>query len=186
MSTQKPQSDPELIRRVQKGDRTALEQLIRENQETVFRFLFHFVGSSADAEDLTQETFIMVFRKIHQHHPGQSFAGWLLTIARNLAVSSFRRKKPSPLDPTLVAAAMKEVTPGPEDGLMLLESSSEVHAAIHMLPEGHRETVILHYLLDIPLQKVAELLNIPEGTAKSRLFKARGELRRLLEAGEKQ
>ncbi len=169
-----------LIERSLRGDLKAFETLVRKHQEMVFRFLLHFAGNASDAEDLTQETFLLVHRKLSQHNPAQSFSSWMISIARNLALSHHRKRIPTPLDPTVLGAAIKTCVPGPENEILMKEAGSQVHLAIQHLPDHLREVVILHYILDRPLEVVAELLNIPEGTAKSRLFKARAEMKEAL------
>ena len=151
----------------------------------MYRFLFHFMGNASDAEDLTQETFLNLFRKLEMHDPRQKFTAWLITMARNLAISYHRKHAPTPLAPEIVAEAIRDVLPGPENAAMWKETANELHLAIQKLPEDLREAVIFRYLLDLPLQDVALLLEIPEGTVKSRVFKARQELRDALARQEK-
>lgn len=169
--------DSELIGESLKGNDHAFETLVRRHQTGVYRFLYHFMGNGPDAEDITQETFLNIHRKLRSHNPAQSFTSWMITIARNLAISHHRRRTPTPLDPLMLASAIKGVTPTPESELLAKEAGEEVHSALQRLPEDIREVLIMRYLMDISLQEVAELLNIPEGTAKSRLFKARNALR---------
>ncbi len=173
--------DGDLVREALRGNAHAFETLVSRHHQSVYRFLYHFMGNAADAEDITQETFLNIHRKLKSHNPAQSFTAWMITIARNLAISHHRRRTPSPLDPALLAAAIKGVTPTPESELLAKEAGEEVHAALQRLPEEIREVLIMRYLMDIPLQQVAEMLNIPEGTAKSRLFKARNVLREQME-----
>ena len=177
MVTEPEVTDQQLIEQVKSGQLKSFEALVIRHQGMVFRFLFHFMGNQADAEDITQETFITVHRKLHQHNPAQSFKSWMMTIARNLAISFHRKRSPTPLDPSKLADAVKGCSPAPEEYLLLKEAGTEVHEALSELPDISREVLIMHYLLDLPLQSVSELLNIPEGTVKSRLFKARKQIR---------
>jgi RNA polymerase sigma-70 factor (ECF subfamily) len=172
--------DHVLLESSRKGDFKAFEVLVVRYQNMVFRFLFHFMGNATDAEDITQETFLNLYRKLHLYNSAQPFTSWLMTMARNLAISSHRKHTPTPLDPEIVAQAIKDICSGPETEILLREQAAEVHAALQKLPEQFREVLVMRYLLDIPLQDVAELLNIPEGTAKSRIFKARNELREIM------
>ncbi|HNW37001.1 MAG TPA: RNA polymerase sigma factor [Candidatus Ozemobacteraceae bacterium] len=174
-------SDSDLIRNTLRGDDRAFETLVHRHHSIIYRFLYHFMGNPSDAEDITQETFLNIHRKLRSHNPAQSFNSWIMTIARNLAISYHRRRTPAPLDPAMLAAAIKDVTPNPEQELLAKEAGEEVHLALQRLPAETREILIMRYILDIPLQGVAELLNIPEGTAKSRVFKARNALREQLE-----
>ena len=180
MSFSNQPPDQTLLEAAKKGDLKSFESLILRYQGMVYRFLFHFMGNGSDAEDITQETFLNLYRKLSLHNSAQPFSSWLITMARNLAISYHRRRIPTPLAPEIISSAIKDTCSGPELEIVLREDIAELHLALQKLPEGLREVLIMRYLLDIPLQEVAELLNIPEGTAKSRVFKARNELRDLM------
>ncbi len=170
-------SDAECVAASRRGDHQAFGQLIQRYQALVYRFLYHFTGNAGDAEDLTQETFLNLYRKLDLHDPKRKFSAWLVTMARNLAVSQHRRRMPTPLAPEIVAEAIRDVLPGPESTLLWQETANELHLAIRKLPEDLREAVIFRYLLDLQINEIAGLLDLPEGTVKSRVFKARQELR---------
>jgi len=173
-------SGQELVQTTLNGDLRAFETLVNKYQEVVFGFLFHFMGHRGDAEDVTQEAFLQLFRKLSMFDPAQSLKSWLLTMARNLAISYHRQNVPTPLDPEIIAGVIKDIVSGPEAELLLRESITEVQQALQKLQDEFREVLILRYLMDYPIQKVAEILNIPLGTVKSRVFHARNELRRTL------
>jgi len=172
--------EQQLVEFSKKGDLKAFEELIRRYQEVVYRFLFHFTGNPEDAKDISQETFLMLFRKLALYNSSQPFSSWLITIARNLAISFHRKRSPTPIDPEAIAEAIKDFSSGPESEMLSRESCQEIHFALQELPAQSREVLVMRYLLDIPLQQIAEMLNIPEGTAKSRIFKARNELREVI------
>jgi RNA polymerase sigma-70 factor (ECF subfamily) len=172
--------DAALLKSALSGDMKAFETIVSRHQEMIFRFLFHFTGNATDAEDIAQETFVNLYRKMSLYNSAQPLASWLITMARNLAISNHRKHIPTPLDPDLLNQTLKGVALSPENEVLSRESAREVHAAVQKLPEQLREVLIMRYFLDIPLQDAAELLNIPEGTAKSRVFKARNELRELM------
>ncbi|HNV70728.1 MAG TPA: sigma-70 family RNA polymerase sigma factor [Candidatus Ozemobacteraceae bacterium] len=170
-------SDAECVAASRRGDQKAFGQLIQRYQALVYRFLFHFTGNASDAEDLTQETFLNLYRKLDLHDPKRKFSAWLLTMARNLAVSQHRRRTPTPLAPEIVAEAIRDVLPSPESSAVWNETANELHLTIQKLPDDLREAVIFRYLLDLQINEIAVLLELPEGTVKSRVFKARQELR---------
>lgn len=175
-----PHGDPpdrDLVAATRAGRLDAFETLVDRYQGLVFRFLFHFMGHRDDAEDITQETFLQLFRKLDCYDPAQSLKAWLLTMARHLAISHHRRQTPAPLDPAVIGELVRDVVSGPEAEVLSRDEVRIVHEALHQLPDEYREVLVMRYLLDMPLQKVAEVLNIPEGTAKSRVFHARGLLR---------
>ncbi len=169
--------DRDLVEATLAGRLSAFETLVDRYQELVFRFLFHFMGHRGDAEDVTQETFLQLFRKLDRYDPAQSLKAWLLTMARNLAISHHRRQTPAPLDPAVIGELVRDVVSGPEAEVLSRDEVRTVQEALHQLPDEFREVLVMRYLLDMPLQKVAETLNIPEGTAKSRVFHARTHLR---------
>jgi len=173
-------SDQQLVESAKNGNLNDFEALVNRYQGIVFRFLYHFMGNHNDAEDFTQETFIHLYRKLSLYNPAQSFKTWLITMARNLAVSHYRKRSPTPIDPEIIADVVKDVVSGPEVEALIKESTREVQSALHRLSDEMREVLVMRYMLDFSIQKVAEALNIPEGTAKSRAFQARSELRAAL------
>ena len=169
-----------LLESAKKGDLKAFEELILHHQGLVYHFLFHFMGNADDAADITQETFINVYRKLSQYNQSQPFTSWLMTIARNLAISHHRKHSATPIDPEILANVIKDFVAGPEVEIVTREDCQELRNALQRLPDQLREVLVMRYLLDIPLQQIAEMLGIPEGTAKSRIFKARQDLREIL------
>ncbi len=173
-------TDQQLVEAARRGEGKAFEALVQKYQGMVFKFLYHFMGSQSDAEDLTQETFVNLYRKLDLFNPSLSFKSWVITMARNLAISFHRRQVPAPIDPEILSEVVKDTVSGPEGDVLSKENVREVQEILAKLPDEMREVLIMRYLLDFPLQKVAETLNIPEGTAKSRAFQARTELRNAL------
>ena len=173
-------SDRSLVESVKSGNAIAFETLVQRHQDMVFRFLYHFMGERGEAEDVSQETFLIFYRKLSLYNPERSLKSWLIAIAKNLAITSHRKRKAPPIDPDILADVIKDVVSGPEMEIMLREQVKDVQAALANLPDEMREVLVMHYMLDFPLQKIAEALNIPEGTAKSRAFQGRVALRQAL------
>lgn len=173
-------SDQELVEAARAGNLKSFEALVLRYQGLVHRFLFHFMRNGQDAEDITQETFVTFYRKLDHYKPQHSLKSWLLTMARNLAISQHRRKSAAPVDPEILASLVRDVAGSPEQEIMLREKVCEVQEAIGKLSDEMREVLVMRYMLDFPIQKVAEILEIPEGTAKSRAFQARNALRESL------
>ena len=173
-------SDQVLVERSLQGNLSAFETLVQRYQAHVHRFLYHFMRHAQDAEDFTQETFVNFYRKLDRYKPGYSLKSWLLTMARNLAISHLRKKSAAPVDPTIMANLVREVASGPEKEIILQERVQDVQEALGRLDPDMREILIMRYMMDISLQEVAQALEIPEGTAKSRVFKARKLLRESL------
>jgi RNA polymerase sigma-70 factor (ECF subfamily) len=170
-------SDRSLVEAVVNGNHGSFETLVKRHQNMVFRFLLHFTGERHDSEDLTQETFLNFYRRISLYNPERSLKTWLIAIAKNLAISNHRQRKAPPIDPDILEDVIKDVISGPEMEIMVRERIKDVQAALSELPEEMREVLIMRYMLDFPMKKIAETLNIPEGTAKSRAFQGRTALR---------
>lgn len=135
-----------------------------------------------DAEDITQETLVTALRKLHQLDSAAAFYGWLRRITHNLAINHVTRgRKFRQLD---IDAADQRV--GCESDAMSLairnESQAEIRSCLNRLPAEQRTLLRMHHIEDISLGTIAEMHNIPVGTAKSRMFTARAALRTLIEA----
>ncbi|MBF0547875.1 MAG: sigma-70 family RNA polymerase sigma factor [Candidatus Riflebacteria bacterium] len=174
-----PDFEKELIFEAKNGNLDAFEKLVIHFQTRIFRYLLHFTGNQSNAEDLAQETFILFFRKIHLHDSAKPILTWLISIARNVAISSNRKCKPTPLEPAFFSFLPEKNPNNPEIIAEMKEISNEVHLALQEIPEDSREILIIRYIMDTSLEETAKLLEIPAGTAKSRLFKARNDLRQV-------
>jgi RNA polymerase sigma-70 factor (ECF subfamily) len=188
LSTEKRQTSPEtedLIRRCQRGDKLALEALIRRYQNYVYRLCYLVMHNEQDAEDMTQETFLRACRALprFQVREGISFEAWLYRIAVNCCRSRMRRKWyqvlpwPEPA-PQLIAEPESQ----PDRWVEHNEWRNEILAAIDSLGEKHRMVVILRYYTGLSNEEIAETLDLPSGTVRSRLHTARQRLKEILEA----
>jgi RNA polymerase sigma-70 factor, ECF subfamily len=172
-----------LIHRCQRGDRLAIEVLIRRHQNYVYRLCYLVMRNEQDAEDMTQETFIRAFRALPRFEirEGASFEAWLYRISVNACRSRMRRKWyqvlpwPEPA-PQMVAEPEKQ----PDRLAMQGEHRDQVLEAIDTLGEKHRLVVILRYYAGLSNEEIAHTLSIPSGTVRSRLHIARNRLRELL------
>ena len=167
--------DPAAIRAACAGDLDAFESLVRAYQAPVWRFLRGLVGDAHLAEDLAQETFVRAFR----HLPGfafrSKFSTWLFRIAHNVAIDA-RRSRGRRL--ALVGRLEPpRDTPGPELG-------AELAAAIAALPPKLRSALLLVEVMGMSCAETADVLGIPDGTVKSRLFHARAQLVKWYSVGE--
>ena len=176
-----------LIRRCQRGDRLAIEVLIRRHQNYVYRLCYLVMRNEQDAEDMTQESFIRAFRALPRFEirKGTSFEAWLYRISVNACRSRMRRKWyqvlpwPEPA-PQIVAEPERQ----PESLAMLGEQRDRILAAIDTLGEKHRLVVFLRYYAGLSNEEIAQSLDIPSGTVRSRLHVARHRLRELLDERE--
>lgn len=172
-----------LLGRCQRGDRLAIEVLIRRHQNYVFRLCYLVMRNEQDAEDMTQETFIRAFRALPRFElrEGTSFEAWLYRIAVNACRSRMRRKWYQVLPwPEPAPQIGCEPDEQPDRLILIGEQRQEILEAIDSLGDKHRLVVILRYYAGLSNEEIADALNIPSGTVRSRLHMARQRLKELL------
>jgi RNA polymerase sigma-70 factor (ECF subfamily) len=181
------------------GDQLAWQQLVVSQHRRIYAICYRFTGSASDAEDLTQDVFLRLYRNLGSFNAERgSFQTWITTLARNLLVDHFRRTRldraTDSLDASLSAdddgASMADrlAAPGPsqEAHASGLELKVFIQQALAQLSPELREAVVLRDLEDMDYKEIAQVLRIPEGTVKSRISRGRGELARLLQRIEGQ
>ena len=171
--------DRALVEQARGGDSDAFEAIVRSRIDAVYRLSLAILGDEADARDATQETFVAAWRRIASLRDADKFEAWLQRIAVNAARMALRgrrrrlvREIPSD-DPTLATTSRDLPADGPSDG-------ERLGRAMRTLNVEQRTILALHHLEGRHLDEVAELLRIPVGTAKSRLFTARRALEKAL------
>lgn len=178
--------DSNLVERCLRGDEAAWETLVRTHTRRVYGFCYRFTGKDSEAQDLTQEIFLRVFRSIKSYRSDEgAFATWLARLSRNLLIDHYRRTKQDratesieeqlPMIEERTAASAQ-----PERMLAGREASEALQAALERLSPDLREAVILRDLQEMEYREIAEVLKVPEGTVKSRINRGRGELARVL------
>lgn len=172
----------ELIRLAQSGDERALTELYRRYAPNAFKTAFLLTGNRALAEDVVQETFIQVIRKIHTLRDPSRFRPWLFQVLTNAAKTAYRRDLWRRWVPLELDTHDKpdRMTPSAQERLDACEEIEELREAIKRLKPAHCAAVVLHYFNGLPEQEIAEVLGCPLGTVKSRLYHARQELHRTL------
>ena len=179
-------SEAEIVRRVRDGDQTVFEYLYRAHSKRVFAVCLRIVGDPTEAEDLMQEVFLLLFRKIHTFRGDSAFSTWLHRLTVNLVLMNLR-KKPAPvvsIESTSDAdegSASQCVDVGALD-LSLEGSLDRINLArcIALLPGGFRTMFVLHDIQGYEHHEIANILGISIGASKSQLHKARKRLRELL------
>lgn len=159
------------------GDTAAFERLVRLMQGPVWRYLVHLLGDAALAEDVSQEVFLRVYRKLGTLRSPDRFVPWLLALARNAAYDAGRSRKRRPVE---LVGDRELAAPAPEDPHI----SIEVNDALDQLDEPMREAIVLVTMIGLTYQEAAEAIGVPEGTVKSRTFRARKLLMETLKPGE--
>jgi RNA polymerase sigma-70 factor, ECF subfamily len=183
-----PLSDELLMQAYAQGDARAFEQLLRRHQRSVYNFIYRFVTNRAVAEDLLQDVFLRIIRQAKSYKAEAKFTTWLYTIARNLCVDHSRRMKhrrAASLDqpvrkdddqrPLGESIAGKE--PGADRQAMGAELQAKIRTAVEALAADQREVFLMREYLGLPFKEIAEIVGIPENTAKSRMRYALEKLR---------
>jgi RNA polymerase sigma-70 factor (ECF subfamily) len=183
-----------LLRRCLAGDAVAWEDIVRRYQRRIYNICYRFAGSAEDADDLTQEVFIKMYRTLDSYDVERgAFMTWVTTITRNLLVDHFRKGKHDRLTDSLDATPGQEEEgrtlgehiedkgrASPDEQVRSREAGEAVHEALQKLSPELREAVILRDLQDMDYKEIAQVLKVPEGTVKSRINRGRAELARLL------
>ena len=177
-------SDEQLMAAVMAGDQVALAALVTRHHGPLLGYLYRLVGGDRSlAEDLVQETLLHVLRQ-RTYQSGHPFKPWLYTIATNLARDYFKsaavRQRWRGGDEEEALLQLYDRAPGPEERALVAEQGSEVRAALAQLREEYRVVLLLRFYQGFSLQEIAETLQIPLGTVKSRLSVGVHRLRSVL------
>jgi len=179
--------DYSLISRCLSGDETAWEELVRLHSRQVYGLCFRFTGSGSEAQDLTQEVYLRVFRTLRTFRAAEgSFGTWLTRVTRNLLIDHYRRTRQERATDSIEdqLPMMEESGPTasmrPDRMVAGREASEILQATLQKLSPDLREAVILRDLQEMEYREIAQALEIPEGTVKSRINRGRVELARLL------
>ncbi len=188
-----------LVRRCLAGDAAAWEEIVRLQQRRIYNLCYRFTNSPDDAQDLTQDVFIRVYRTLGSYDVEKgAFTTWLTTLTRNLLVDHFRRSRQDRItdsmdagirdeeDAPTLGSQIADPQPSQDDRLASKETQQLVRAALARLSPDLREAVILRDLQDMDYKEIAQVLRVPEGTVKSRINRGRTELARLLSRNKRQ
>ena len=175
-------SDLSLVRRVQRGDKGAFDALVLKYQHKIVKLVMRYVRDVADAQDVAQEVFIKAYRALPQFRGDSAFYTWLYRIAINTAKNALAARDRSPVSyeldlqgndesPDLVGRLRDPETP---EGLALTEEiRNTVNSAIEALPEDLRTAIVLRELEGLSYEEIAQTMDCPVGTVRSRIFRAR-------------
>jgi RNA polymerase sigma-70 factor, ECF subfamily len=187
MSTDyKPLSDEEVILRLQQDDFAAYDELVRRYRDRLYGFIQQMVRNPPLAEDILQDTFIRLWQHRMSYRTIARFSTWLYTIAANLVRSQMRKQsrvQTVDLEPRESGDRAIELPDGGRGVDEIVESRitvEKVRRAMEQLPDEFREVIILREIEELSYEEIVELLNLPLGTVKSRINRARGRLRELL------
>ncbi|RIK83223.1 MAG: RNA polymerase subunit sigma-70 [Planctomycetota bacterium] len=176
-------SDAQLVEAASAGDCSAFGELVGRYQDRLFNTMLRICGSREDAADAVQDAFVQAFVKLGSFRGDAQFYTWLYRIAMNLALSRRRRARPTASLETARADAGEEAVdrhPGPDDRLLAREQAEQVQSALALLAEQHRKILVLREIEGCSYEVIADILELPVGTVRSRLFRARLQLRERL------
>lgn len=178
-------TDAELVRCTLRGETAAYNELVRRYQRPVYSLAYRMIGSVEDASDLVQETFLRAYGALGTFRQDASFLTWLYKIASNLCIDLMRSRKSrgtlsldAELDDGREPSADRSFSP--EETAMRGAVSEVVHKAVMNLPERYRIVVVMRHLHGMSIDEIAEQLELPSGTVKTHLFRAREMLRERL------
>jgi RNA polymerase sigma-70 factor (ECF subfamily) len=171
------------IRRCLAGDERAYRELVERYRRPVFSLALRMVRQAEDAEDIVQETFVRMFRALDRYDTGRPFTSWLFTIASRLCIDHIRRRRVTPISLVQTGESGDEVTievedtgPRPEETAQFGEEERKVQSLIDSLPPHYRIVVLLRHQQDLSYEEIASVLELPLGTVKARIHRARALL----------
>jgi len=186
MPADQPAASPDavetLIQRCLQGDQHAWDLIVRQYWRKVFNVAYKFVGKHDEAEDLTQDIFLKIFKSLDTFDRRANFQTWLISVSRNLCIDHYRsvRKERETIDRGVDASDLAPAAPEPGP-IAALEQRDRVvllRQAMATLPETLRTAVLLRDIQELSYQEIADKLRLPEGTVKSRINRGRTELAR--------
>lgn len=183
--------DELLIRRAQRGDADAFEQLLLEHQKNVYNLCYRMAGNPDDAMDLSQETFLRAWRCLDQYQFASAFSTWLYRLCSNICIDFLRRRRRQQTVPLTFedadgeeqTYAVPDAQPLPEEQVELKLTRETLQAAMAQLLPEHRAVLQLRVVNEMSYEQIADVLDIQIGTVKSRLSRARNQLKKILERG---
>jgi RNA polymerase sigma-70 factor (ECF subfamily) len=179
-------ADAQLVERCLSGQDAAWEELVKIHTRRVYGICYRFTGSDAEAQDLTQDVFLRVFKNLKSYRSGEGlFVVWLTRLTRNLLIDHYRRTRleraTESIEDQISTLEEQTATLARTEGMLAGREASELlQGALQKLSPDLRETVILRDIEELEYREIAQVLNVPEGTVKSRLNRGRAELARVL------
>ena len=178
-------NDDELVGQVLAGDGAPFSEIVQRHEDRLYNTIYRLVGSADDARDLLQDTFVKAYENLKTFRGGSSLYTWLFRIAVNTSLSHRRRRKWVQMsappgdedDPNPGNAVADTAAADPADRLVTSETEVLVQEAINGLDDEHRTVVVLRDIQHCDYRQIAEILEVPQGTVKSRLHRARMMLR---------
>lgn len=175
--------DRELVRLVLEGDDRAFEYLFNRYREAIYRLFVQRLHGIDGADDLLQETFVKVYINLHRYNAAYSFGQWVYTIARNTFIDHVRRRQEDlPIDDRFAAPVSS--APTPEESVINLQQRSQIEHYLSRMTERYRRLIEMRFFDEYSYEEIAVKLNLPLGTVKTQIHRAREQICRLITEGE--
>lgn len=189
--SEKAQYDLQLVQRALKGDQKAFAELLGKYRDAIFYMLLKMVNNPSDAEDLTIEAFGKAFKNLDQYTPTFAFSTWLFKIASNNCIDFIRKKRGNLIsldqdheDQESVSNSIQSGTLDPEEDLIKKQKVKLMHTVVTKLKPRYRRLIELRYFKEYSYEEIAQELDLPIGTVKAQLFRARELLFNILKSPE--
>lgn len=179
------ENDAQLVSETILGKQGSFETLVTRYTTPIYNFAFRLTGNTQTAEDITQETFVKVWKNIKKYNPSQAFRSWIFTIARNTATDHLRKKVTVPFsmlggeDYEFEDTLSDEATL-PDEAISKIEDVHVLETFLETLPPDYRTVIILHYQENMTFDEIGKVLNKPLNTVKSHHRRALEKLRAML------
>ena len=189
--SEKARLDFELVQKALKGDEKAFARLLARYKDAIYFMLLKMVNNRSDAEDLTLEAFGKAFKNLHQYSPTYAFSTWLFKIASNNCIDFLRKKKGTFVsienteqNDTVEQIKIPSKEPNPEEKLIRMQKAILLRKVVRRLKPRYQTLVELRYFREFSYEEIAKELNLPLGTVKAQLFRAREMLFKMIESTE--
>ena len=189
--SEKARLDFELVQKALKGDEKAFARLLARYKDAIYFMLLKMVNNRSDAEDLTLEAFGKAFKNLHQYSPTYAFSTWLFKIASNNCIDFLRKKKGTFVsienneqNDTAEQIKIPSKEPNPEEKLIRMQKAILLRKVVRRLKPRYQTLVELRYFREFSYEEIAKELNLPLGTVKAQLFRAREMLFKMIESTE--
>lgn len=179
-----------LIQRALRGDETAYQELMANYYQRIYALIYQIIKNREETEDLVQDTFMKAFRALPDFNPQYAFSTWLYKIAYNNCIDIIRKRKLKMIsldhpiredeNQSPLSSEIENEEPSPEETLLFSEKQKHIQKAIEKLPEIYREVILLRHQEELSYEQISEILCLPVGTVKARIFRAREILKKAL------
>lgn len=173
-------SDYDLVKESLKGREESFALLLKRYKNLVFATVYKILGDYEESLDLSQEIFVKIYKNLHKYSPNHKFSTWVITISTNHTIDFCRKKRPETV-PLEDSEFYLSHTPSAENSYIAAERSSAINKALLSLPDKYLTPMIMYHREGLKYNEISEALGIPLSTVKNRIYRARKQLKEILE-----